>query len=112
MCRSGRYAGVLAWPHGTIEAKLMRQFRDDGVTITVLLLTGVLLMGCGEQDSNNTQATPTNNTEARVLEEQDPAGGTSATELVAPALTGVNPWAVSADDWAVICCGVPELALI
>ena len=37
-----------------------------------------------------------------MLEEQDPAGGTYATALVAAAMTGVNPWAVSADDLAVM----------
>ena len=78
----------------------MSQYRDDGFTITALFLTGVLLTGCGDQDSDSTQATPTNDTKVSVLqsEEQDPAGGAYATALVAAAMTGVNPWGVSADD--------------
>ena len=78
----------------------MSQYRDDGFTITALFLTGVLLTGCGDQDSDSTQATPTNDTKVSVLqsEEQDPTGGAYATALVAAAMTGVNPWGVSADD--------------
>lgn len=90
-------------PHAH-ESQLMSQYRDDGFTITALFLTVVLLTGCGEQNSDSTQATPTNDTKVSVLqsEEQAPAGGTYATALVTAAMTGVNPWAMSATDLAVM----------